>query len=105
MDKSLRKPIFQAMKKCLKGPVYIDLDTSPHIREELELEYIRDEDGTHYVVNIYDTDKYDSVWYAKYRVPVMEEMLKVFTEETKELDSFTLYVDYDYKNKTFELRI
>jgi hypothetical protein len=100
MDKSLRKPIFEAMKKCLQGPYYIDVNQD--MREELELEYIRDEDGTKYVVNVYDIDTYHSVWY-KYRLPVMEEMLKVFTEETKDMDSFTLYVDYDYQNKKFRL--
>ena len=102
MDKTLRKPIFQEMKKCLKGPVYIDVDQG-YMREQLELEYIRDEDGIRYVVNIYDIDKYDSVWYAKYRLQVMEDMLKVFTEETKDMDSFTLYVDYIYELKTFKL--
>jgi len=102
MDKSLRKPVFQAMKKCLQGPVYIDLDQG-YMREELELEYVRDEDGTHYIVNIYDIDTYHSVWYAKYRLPIMEEMLKVFTEETKDMDSFTLYIDYIHELKTFKL--
>ena len=103
MDKSLRPKVFQAMKKCLQGPVDIDLDQG-YMREELELEYIRDEDGTRYVVNIYDTDTYHSVWYAKYRLPVMEEMLKVFTEETEDLDTFTLYLEYDYPNKKFRIK-
>jgi hypothetical protein len=102
MDKSLRKPVFEAMKKCLQGPVYIDVDQG-YMREELEVEYIRDEEGTRYVVNIYDIDTYHSVWYAKYRVPVMEEMLKVFTEETEHLDTFTLYLDYDYQDKKFKI--
>lgn len=100
MDKSLRKPLFKAMQKCLTSPVFIELDRK-YMREDLEVEYIRDEDGTRYIVNIYDVDTYHSVWYAKYRLPIMEEMLKVFTEETK--DSFTLYIDYIYELKTFEL--
>uniref|UniRef100_A0A6C0B8E2 Uncharacterized protein n=1 Tax=viral metagenome TaxID=1070528 RepID=A0A6C0B8E2_9ZZZZ len=104
MDKIIQKTIFEEMKKCLKGPVHIDVDQG-YMREELELEYIRDKDGTRYIVNIYDIDTYHSVWYAKYRVPVMEEMLKVFTEETADLDSFTLYLNYIYEKKTFKLRI
>jgi len=105
MDKLLRKSIFDEMKKCLKGPVYIDLDIQPSIAEELELEYVRDKDGTHYYVNIYDTDTYHSVWKSKYHLPVMKEMLKVFTEETKTMDTFTLYLTYIYEKQTFKLRI
>jgi hypothetical protein len=102
MDKLLRKPIFDEMKKCLKGPVHIQVDQE-YMREQLELEYIRDEDGTRYILNVYDIDTYHSVWHNKYRLPVMEEMLKVFTEETKDMDNFTLYVDYIYELKTFKL--
>jgi hypothetical protein len=105
MDKSFRKPVFQAMKKCLKAPVYIELEQKRYINEDLDVEYIKDEDGTRYVVNICGPDTYTSVWYNKYRLPVMEEMLKVFTKKTEHLDTFTLYLDYDYQGQTFELRI
>jgi hypothetical protein len=102
MDKSLRKPIFEAMKKCLQGPVYIQVDQG-YMREQLEVEYIRDEEGTRYGLNVYDVDTYHRVWHDRYRVPVMDEMLNVFTEETKELGTFTLYIDYIYELQTFKI--
>ena len=100
-----RPKVFEEMKKCLKCPVHIELDRQPHIDEELELEYVRDENGTHYYANIYYMDTYHSVWEGKYHLPVMTEMLIVFTEETKDLDTFTLYLKYIYEKKTFKLRI
>jgi len=100
MDKYQKKEVFQEMKKCVLSPVYIELDQS---REELEVEYIRDKDSCTFIVNLYDEDRYHSVWSNKYYIPVMKNMLNVFTEKTSHLETCYLYVDYDYQNKNFRL--
>jgi len=105
MSKEDKIKVYKAIKKqCLTTPIYIDTTRNPYIEDELEFKLIKNKDEITYELNVYDIDTYKSVNYGKYyNKELMDAMLKVFTEETKEITTLYLYLMYDYDKKTFVL--
>ena len=100
-----RIKVYKAIKKqCLTTPIYIDTTRNPYREDELEFKLVKNKDEITYELNVYDIDTYKSVHYGNYyKKELMDHMLKVFTEETKEFTTMRLYLMYDYDKKTFIL--
>ena len=98
------RTLYQKIKAtCLTEPLLIDTSCEPFRDDELEFKLIKKNGKTSYELNVYDTETYKSVHYGKYyKQELMDHMLKVFTEETKDReDPMYLYLYYDKMEQTF----
>ena len=104
MDTSLYERI---KGKCLIEPIYINTNIHSQSKpDELECILIKKNGKTKYELNVYDCDTYRGVYTGRYCTPEIEQliqhMLEVFTEETKECtDTIHLYLYYNPEEKTF----
>ena len=100
-----KKKIYKAIKnQYLQEPIYIDTTRKPFKDDELEFKLIKKNNETSYELNVYDIDTYKSVHTGKYyKKELMDNMLTVFTEETKEIDEIRIYLYYDPSKATFKL--
>jgi hypothetical protein len=99
-----KRSLYQVIKqKCLTSPLHIDVSSPPFRDDELEIKLIKKNGKTACEMNVYDTETYRSVHTGKYyKQDLLDSMLAVFTEETKDLDeTIYLYMYYDPDEKTF----
>ena len=104
MDNPEQKSLYEKIKKeCLTVPFDLDLRNWPYQDDELEFKLIKKRGKTSYELNVYDYETYKSVHMGKYyKQELMDHMLKVFTEETKDReDPMYLYLYYDKEEQTF----
>jgi hypothetical protein len=105
MSREEKVSIYKAIKKqCLQEPIYIDTTRKPFIDDELEFKLIKEDNETSYELNVYNIDTYKSVHIGKYyKQELMDSMLKVFTEETKDISDIRVYLYYDPIKARFTL--
>ena len=88
-----KRSLYQKIReKCLTSPLHIDVSSPPFRDDDLEIKLIKKNGKTACEMNVYDTETYRSVHTGKYyKGELMQSMLAVFTEETKDLDE-TIYL-------------